>query len=223
MGKKNKSDGKKETKQKIPPEGFIIVNTIEPWLKESIPEDFADKKLFRIILFYIIHSPCKGSSYSRSDLESFGWKNPWHSEVFRCSFDKIAGFNGEENCIYVTSQKEFEQKWIATGLQDDFYNISKEFAVFAYAGESNPRLDLLHHIRNALAHGRFSARKCDKGNDYFIIMEDVNDSSDFLKVNARIILKKSTLIKWINLLECRTEEAKKLCQDLLKINSKSGK
>ena len=52
MGKKDVSDGKKELKRKTPPEGFIIVNAMEPWLEEPISEEFADKKFFRIILFY---------------------------------------------------------------------------------------------------------------------------------------------------------------------------
>jgi hypothetical protein len=95
MAKKKKDVNNNVTAK--PPEGFIIVNAVEPWLQQQISENFADNKFFRIVMFYIIHSPCKESSYSRVDLEKYGWKNPWHYDAFKAEFDKIAGFVDEEN------------------------------------------------------------------------------------------------------------------------------
>ena len=214
MAKKKKDVNNNVTAK--PPEGFIIVNAVEPWLQQQISENFADNKFFRIVMFYIIHSPCKESSYSRVDLEKYGWKNPWHYDAFKAEFDKIAGFVDEENYFYVESQKNFEQKWNSVGIQSDFYNMDREFVIFSCAGESNPRLDLIHHIRNALSHGRFTAKYIKDEKDYYIVMEDVNDSGGFYKVNARMVLKKSTLTKWIDLFECKTDDSKKLSQSLSK-------
>lgn len=216
---------KKKTKQQNgPPEGFIIVNDTEPWLNLSFDPAFADNKFFRIVIFYIIHSPCKSGSYSRIKLEEYGWSNPWHFDLFKDKFDGFAGFKADKNFFYTDAQKHFKAIWEDSGLKDDFYNIEKtEFAVFCYTGESNPRLDLLHHIRNSLSHGRFTAKRFGNDKEFYVYMEDVNDSGGYNKVNARMCLKKSTLINWINFFELKTKEAKKLCKDLSRKNTKNEK
>ena len=210
--------------QNRPPEGYITVNDSEQWLNLSFDQDFADNKFFRIVVFYIIHSPCKSGSYSRIDLEEYGWSKPWHFDLFKEKFDSFAGFIKDKNYIYVDAQKNFKSKWEYSGIQDDFYNVEKtEFAVFCHAGESNPRLDLFHHIRNSLSHGRFTAKRFGNDKEFYIYMEDVNDSGGYNKVNARMCLKKSTLFEWIEFFELKTEEAKELCQDLSQTNTKNGK
>lgn len=221
---KNKQTKEKlqEPKQKkVPPEGYIVVNEIEDWLQAHISNGFEDNDLFRIVLFYVIFSPCRKGSYSRKSIETYGWKNPWHYLDFKEKVDEIASLIPEKSYFYNTAQKNFKTLWESTGFQNDFYNIqNNEFAVFTHVGESNSHLDLLHHIRNSLAHGRFTAKKYN--HEYYMYMEDVNETGGFYLVNARIVLKKSTLIKLIDFFQCNTEEAKKLCQDLSQRNTKPG-
>lgn len=97
-----------------------------------------------------------------------------------------------------------------------------EFAVFTNAGESNKHLDLLHHIRNSFAHGRFTAKKIPRKDDYMILMEDVNETCGCCKVTARIAIKKSTLLKWIDIFECKDEKAQNLQQELSKAGRKTN-
>lgn len=219
-----KKKSKKPRNKKNPSETYIVVKDNEQWLNQNIEQAFSDNQFFRIVVFYIIHSPCKHGSFSGIDLEKYGWNNPWYFDKFKDKFDKVAGFKDGENYFYVEAQQDFKNKWEEIGFQDDFYNIEKkEFAVFCHAGESNPRLDLLHHIRNALSHGRFTAKRFGKDKEFYVYLEDVNSSGGVNKVNARICLKKSTLINWINFFEQNTEEAKKLCRDLSQKNTKNGK
>ena len=176
---------------------YIIVDACAKWLQRKIPDAFCDKELMRIILFYVLHSPGQKGSYSRVNLEQYGWKNPWHKDKFKKLIDSKAHFS-EETYQFVEAQKDFKELWELTGMQDNFYDLAgKEFAFFAYAGESNPHLDMLHHIRNALAHGRFTARKYNK--EYYIFMEDVKEMHEQLAVNARIVLRKKTLVDWIDI------------------------
>lgn len=220
MAKGEKGVKKKEEKQ--PPEGFILVNAMEEWLQRSIPKDFADNDFMKIILFYVLYSPCKKGSYSRIDLERHGWKKPWHYEDFKTRLKQIAGFN-DTNWHYKEAQKDFKELWESLDYQSEFYDImNNEFAVFTNVGESNPFLDLFHHIRNSLAHGRFTAKKVPRKKDYYIFMEDVHPENGFYKVNARIIIKKSVLLEWVKFLQCETEEAKNLCQDLSLRNTNNG-
>lgn len=190
---------------------YIVVSENEEWLQRPISQKFCDEDFLRIVLFYVLHSPCKKSSYSRVNLEDYGWKNPWHKEKFKEIIDGKANFN-EKSFRFTSAHKDFKTLWIETEKPDNFYDeISEEFAVFSHAGESNPHLDMLHHIRNSLAHGRFTVKKHNK--EFYIFMEDVREVYNQLAVNARIVLKKKTLLNWIDIFECKSEEAKKLCQD----------
>ena len=181
---------------------YLIVKPYESWLSSKPSKGFFDESFYRIVDFYVLHSPCKVSSYSPKTLESLGWKNPWNSSRFRYTFDKIAGFIRDESFYYHESTNHFLELWDKAGF--DFFPSKQisEYAVFIYAGESNPRMDLLHHIRNAFAHGRFAVVK-EKG-DYYIYFEDVTTIrglQEALVVNSRACLKKSTLIGWIDFFE----------------------
>lgn len=212
----------KKIDAKTPPEGYILVNAMENWLQRQIPTAFADTDFLKIILFFVLYSPCKKGSYSRIDLEEYGWKNPWHYEDFKTSLNQIAGFN-ENNWHYKEAQKDFKKFWETLGYQENFYDLENgEFVAFSNVGESNPFMNLLHHIRNSLAHGRFTAKKIPRRNDYYIYMEDVKPVDGFYRVNARLILKKSTLLEWIDFFQCETKEAKKLCQNLSQTNTNNG-
>ena len=200
MAKEKKKDNNRH-------DDYIVVNETEEWLQRNINQEFANGDFFRIVMFYILHSPCKKGSYNPVKLESYGWKNPWHGKALKNLIDTAAGFT-EKTCFYAEAQKDFKELWSGSGFDDNFYDIKDlEFAVFTHVGESNSYLDLLHHIRNCFAHGRFTAQKHNK--EYYIFMEDVKPEHGKLIVNARMILKRSTLIKWIDIFECKTEEAKK--------------
>lgn len=220
MAKKKKA--RKDDKEKKPPEGYIIVNDSEDWLKEPIDNEFADSNFMKIILFYVLHSPCKKGSYSRIDLSEYGWNNPWYHDEFKTGLKNIAGFN-ETNYHYEEAQKDFKECWEKLQYQDNFYdNVNQEYVVFSNAGETNPYMSLFHHIRNSIAHRRFTAQKINRERDYYIIMEDVKFVDGFYRVNARMILRKRTLLKWIDFLECNDVEAKKICQNLSQTNTTNG-
>lgn len=57
-------------------------------------------------------------------------------------------------------------------------------------------MSVFYHIRNAFAHGRFDFRILN--NEKYYIMEDAYKD---LKVSARMILKKQTLLNWIDIIE----------------------
>ena len=47
------------------------------WLEWITPERVNDKDLFRIVIFYVFHSPCNGLSAMKKTLQEYGWNTPW--------------------------------------------------------------------------------------------------------------------------------------------------
>ena len=84
---------------------YIVVNESEPWLQRDINQEFANGDFFRIVMFYILHSPCKKGSYHPVKLESYGWKNPWHGKALKNLIDVAAGFT-EKTYFYTDAQKD---------------------------------------------------------------------------------------------------------------------
>lgn len=163
------------------------------WFFTRPGKDFFDEEYLEIIEFFCLHSPCKQGSYSPRTLESIGWKNQWNSKKFRDKILTIAGFD-ESNFKYVEYQHQFKQLWESTGLPNDFTEIRSSFAFFAYAGETNPYMNLFHRIRNSFAHGRYKVIR-EKG-EYYIYFEDVKTAHGCTYVLARICLTKSILKNW---------------------------
>lgn len=206
MPKKNKSP-------KVNAQDYIKVNAHEKWLQMSSEKTINQKDFFRIVKFYVLHSPCKESSYSPNTIDELGWKKgAWKSSRFRDAFDSIPGFVEDENFMMHDSKNHFLEMWEQASIKDFPDNTGKEYAIFTHAGESNPRLDLLHHIRNAFAHGRFSIIIKGRGREPFFFFEDVSTIPGIsgIVVVARVCLKISTLLGWIDLFERKSDVAKKL-------------
>ena len=58
---------------------------------------------------------------------------------------------------------------------------------------------VFYHIRNALAHGRLAMYK--HGEGIVFILEDGVKRGDRFQVRSRMVLKKRTLLKWIDIIE----------------------
>ena len=80
--------------------------------------------------------------------------------------------------------------------------LSKKFPLKKYEEKicvykkDNQLVSVFSHIRNSLAHGRFNI--IDFNSETFFILEDSGTKN---RVSARMILKKSTLLKWIEAIE----------------------
>lgn len=91
-------------------------------------------------------------------------------------------------------------------LPDDFFNrIDLQRAAYVRSskkGNSSIYMGLFHHIRNALAHARFSLKRNSNG-DVVFIFEDgtINEKNKAFDLTARGILKLKSLIAIIDILE----------------------
>lgn len=87
-------------------------------------------------------------------------------------------------------------------LKDNFpSDLSKE-RICIYNNEKNQFMSVFYHIRNAFAHGRLNI--VDVNGECTFILEDIvpnHSNPQRQKVSARMILKRSTLLRWIEIIE----------------------
>lgn len=182
------------------------------WLID--PENVGyDDEFWEIINFYMLHSLCDGQSWKKNSLENtYSWKKyPWSPASYLKTKLIKAIWDEEEPQIYMAKTRAlFEGKIYGKNLDEDFYKrLSTQRVGFVKVsnGTNNDNIimSMFYHIRNALAHGRYGLITCDE-NDYFILMEDGSKSGDFFEVTARMILKKSSLVKMIRAIKDGPEE-----------------
>ena len=82
-------------------------------------------------------------------------------------------------------------------LQKNFpSDLETERGCFYKKSKQNQLECIFYHIRNCFAHGRFNISE--NNEDWTFVMEDWGRNN---RVSARMILKKSTLLKWIEIIE----------------------
>lgn len=207
---------KKNKPPKVKEQEYIKIDSDEQWLHTLVGKDFYDESFYRIVDFFVLHSPCKISSYSPKTLESLGWVNPWQSSRFRNAFDEIMGVEEGISFLYHDAKNHMTEMW-DTLERDKFFEVDgNAFVVIIRAGEGNPRMDILHHIRNAFAHGRFAVVR--DHNEYYIFMEDVSKINGLsgLYVTARMCIRKSSLISLVEFFEKKGDRARELSSLFLK-------
>lgn len=86
-------------------------------------------------------------------------------------------------------------------LYDNFPSDLKTERICVYDNMHNQFLSVFYHIRNAFAHCRLNMIDVD-GECVFVLEDIVRDKKkNTLKLSARMVVKKSTLLNWINLIE----------------------
>lgn len=170
------------------------------WLKWIAAEDFNDTDFIRIIAFFVFHSPCPGLSSMGKMLSDYKWSAPWKLPYYLNRQLKMASTNF--NLLF--SAKSYDAIEDALGkanLLDDFVTNYSTERICVYDVKQNQFLSVFYHIRNSIAHCRFKMVK--DMQDCIFIFEDVQNrtESDKVKVSARMIIRKSTLLKWIDIIE----------------------
>lgn len=93
-------------------------------------------------------------------------------------------------------------------LDNDFYNHRNKqrmlYSKISNRGCESEYMSLFYHIRNSLAHGRLAMYPA-KNDDIIFVMEDGKqigkERDDNFEVSARIIIKKTSLLKVIEVLK----------------------
>lgn len=171
-----------------------------------------DEDTRKIIYFFVAETPCKNESARGKTLSQYGWENddPPKEGNFEEGLFEIAGLT-KENLFFESKREKMKERFNETGMTGAFYEkLGGNFIVSLV--NRNRVLDIFRHIRNSIAHLRFDIKNTELGT--FFIFEDGAQNGKKFEVKARMILKKETLLKWIEWIKTGTEEVKKQIQEM---------
>ena len=179
-----------------------VYTEINPaWIEIIAPKDFNDQELFRIVIFYVFHSPCEELSAMSKTLDKYNWCMPWKKPYY-LNKQLVQAASNDQLLFSAKDYASMSDALEKAELKDDFpANLSKE-RICIYNNQHNQFLSVFYHIRNAFAHGRMNMFNVD--GECVFVLEDIapkEKGKPLRRVSARMILKKSTLIKWIDIIE----------------------
>ncbi|MGN0562398.1 MAG: hypothetical protein ACI4K6_06285 [Candidatus Fimenecus sp.] len=168
------------------------------WLEWIADEKFNDADLFRIVKFFVFHSPCPNLSARGKSLHEYGWNNPWKNPYWLNK--QLCQVSSSQKLVFSSKTvKDIDSVLAEADLLHNFpHNFERE-RICIYDNKSNQFMSIFYHIRNALAHGRLNMK--DIHGSCIFVFEDVKKRGNELFVTARMIIKKETLLKWIDIIE----------------------
>lgn len=183
-------------------ENGIEVAPVNPgWIKKKKKSEFMDLEMMRIFTFFVINTPCSEMSSSGIGLSEYGWgKKVWRTNELKNALFKVASLKKDETFVVAKKTTEMKNACEKCKAKKNFHNDRSKEKIVIYKSRSNECLSIFNHIRNSFAHGRFSFYDS-KDNQVIIVMEDGVKNNGSFHIRSRMILKKSTLITWIDLLE----------------------
>lgn len=187
----------------------VFTNRNPDWMNWITSDRFNDHDLFRIVIFFAFHSPCSELSTMHRTLEQYGWFTPWRKPYYLNRQLRQVSSNYE----LLFSAKGYDEMDVVLekdNLKDGFPSDLSRERICIYDNQKNQFLSVFYHIRNAFAHCRLNM--IDVDGECVFVLEDVQPkkNADQLKVSARMILRKSTLLRWIELIENGECEYKKV-------------
>lgn len=136
----------------------------------------------------------------RRSLSEYNWHTPWKKPYYLNKQLKQASTN-HKLLFSAPNHDSMDDALEKADLLNCFPSDYSRERICIYDNQKNHFLSVFYHIRNALAHCRLNMINIDS--DCVFIFEDIqpNKNAEQLKVSARMILRKSTLLKWIEIIE----------------------
>lgn len=184
-----------------------IVSYNAGWI-QSKSENILTENFTKIFLFYVINTICKETSSSSKPMGEYGWdRSVWGNKKDTlknvlyevCHLDKDS--NPKSLSIAIDTDKMHEAL-VDVNLNGNFH-INREYEkVCIYKPSKHSEfVAICYHIRNSLAHGRFTIYPSVNGEAVYVMEDGKHCDGDRYEIRARMILKESTLIAWKDLIE----------------------
>lgn len=166
----------------------------------------ADDLLGDPLRFYVLHTPCEGSSSLARPFKYYGWTDDVRRNGLGVALeDSITVPGGEflfprNQPVPKKNEKGVDLSYLygrvslGDGRVDD---LTLERGAASNTNESNVWLRIFRHVRNCLAHGRFVAVKLNDGKGNVLVMEDRYGRS----YTARMVIRVQTLVAWRDVIE----------------------
>lgn len=175
----------------------VLVDEIPKWMEETPISEY-DKDFIKILDFYQFHALVPGQSARCKTIQEYGWSFPWKKPYWLNKQLKQTSSN-YELLFSAKNQSCMEESLEKAGLKDNFPCDLDRERICVVDNRKNQFMSVFYHIRDSFAHGRFYLLDY-KGNKVFV-MEDVAPNGGASKtVTARMIIRKETLLNWIELI-----------------------
>ena len=183
--------------------GYEISSLNPGWIKKKVPDSYNNDALKKIVLFFVINTSCADLSSSAIPMQAYGWTNDvWKNGALRGKL--LSAANLKPNQTFFTAKKTDELKDICkkANLSKGFHRNREIERIAMYKpSRYNDFLAVCYHIRNAFAHGRLAMYPISDSDDITFVLEDGVKKETNFQVRSRMVLKRSTLLKWILIIE----------------------
>lgn len=175
-----------------------IVNTQDDY-------SLSEHEYYLLYSFFVTYSMCPNQSCKKKSFTEYGWKSEniieknENGEKSKTdlgnALSKILDFNS--NYLFLSSNNHIRESFSKLNLSDgQLQDFDFERSVIGYTSCQNRYLKLFYRVRDALSHGNF-ALKYSTNNEKMVILED----HDTHGVTARIVIKLSTLLAFIDIID----------------------
>lgn len=198
-------------KKKLSKEEMVISPKHPEWLDTITPNRCYDENLYKVILFFVLFSPCPKYCTQGRTLQFYHWnEKPWSTNRYLKNKLDAGVFTDKKKYFRcVDNASTFSAALRKANLDGGFY-LHREIERVAFTKvESSEYMSLFHHIRCALAHGRIAIFEDAETKDIVFVMENGVESGTGFHVKARIILRESTLLRWIDIITAGPQEDEK--------------
>ena len=180
-----------------------LVSLFPGWIDNKYDKKVLKEKYYNIneiVMFYGICTINKRQSSSAIVLGNYGWKNDlWKKGILRTEMLKVASLENGKTLFIVKKLEEIKDLF-KRNLPKKFYkDLSTEMIVMYQPSYYNQIESILYHIRNSIAHGRFKVSEYN--NQEIFLFEDGIQVKGKFEVRSRMILKKTTLNKWMKIIQ----------------------
>lgn len=157
----------------------------------------SQEEYYKIYSFYVTYSMCGTQSAKKRSFTSYGWdSDSVKSTSIGEALLAVLNLNRNPAFVYI-DRDDLAAQFGALNLTDgELENVDYERAVIGKTSENNNYLRLFYRIRDGFAHGKYLLRFSSSGERMVIIQDD-----DRYNVTARIVLKLSTLLKFIEVID----------------------
>lgn len=172
---------------------FIVADTSPEWLNTPSPFDELDDEWISIIVFFVFHVPVPDASARAKSLAFYKWGEKSRNDDFKQLKRRLIKYGNmdEKSFLCKDGWAKLKQAIIENDLYSNFPQVVSKERVAYRKSKSGETDSLLSHIRNSFAHGRLAFYEVN--NTTYIVMEDIDDKKH---VSARMILSKTTLLRW---------------------------
>ena len=183
--------------------GYEMSSLNPGWIKKKVPASYSNDELKRIVLFFVINTPCIDLSSSAIPVQNYGWGNDvWKKGKLREQLLSVAGLKTNHTFFSAKKIEDLKEVCKKANLAKGFHKDRELERIAMYKpSRYNDFLAVCYHIRNALAHGRLAMYPISNSTDIVFVLEDGVKKGTNFQVRSRMILKRSTLLKWIDIIE----------------------